>query len=75
MLSKKTIAEKTISEAGANQRTPSVPQYFSWINNTNEESTEAQTHLSSGWCLRSHLAGKSSTVCQNAERLPEIHPI
>ena len=29
--------------AGADQKTPSVPQYFSWINNTNEGSTEAQT--------------------------------
>ena len=29
--------------AGADQHTPGVPQYFSWINNTNEGSTEAQT--------------------------------
>ncbi|MBQ7637786.1 MAG: hypothetical protein IJS90_02680 [Clostridia bacterium] len=29
--------------AGADERTPSVPYYFSWINNTNEGSTEAQT--------------------------------
>lgn len=28
---------------GADQITPSVPQYFSWINNTNEGSTESQT--------------------------------
>jgi len=28
---------------GADQRTPSYSQYFSWINNTNEGSTEAQT--------------------------------
>lgn len=34
---------KKASEAGADCRTPSVPQYFSWINNTNEGSTEAQT--------------------------------
>lgn len=34
---------KIASEAGADQRTPSVPQYFSWINNTNEGSTETQT--------------------------------
>ncbi len=34
---------KIASEAGADQRTPSIPQYFSWINNTNEGSTEAQT--------------------------------
>lgn len=29
--------------AGADNRTPSVPQYFSWINNTNEGSTQEQT--------------------------------
>ena len=29
--------------AGADQSTPGIPQYFSWINNTNEGSTEAQT--------------------------------
>ncbi len=29
--------------AGADNSTPSVPQYFSWINNTNEGSTEKQT--------------------------------
>lgn len=29
--------------AGADNKTPSVPQYFSWINNTNEGSTEEQT--------------------------------
>ena len=34
---------KKAAEAGADQRTPSVPQYFSWINNTNEGSTEQQT--------------------------------
>lgn len=34
---------KTKENAGADERTPSVPQYFSWINNTNEGSTEAQT--------------------------------
>ncbi len=28
---------------GADQRTPSYSQYFPWINNTNEGSTEAQT--------------------------------
>lgn len=32
-----------ILEAGADRNTPSVPQYFSWINNTNEGSTEEQT--------------------------------
>jgi len=29
--------------SGANENTPSLSQYFSWINNTNEGSTEAQT--------------------------------
>lgn len=29
--------------AGADNNTPSIPQYFSWINNTNEGSTEKQT--------------------------------
>ncbi len=28
---------------GADENTPSLSQYFSWINNTNEGSTEAQT--------------------------------
>ena len=37
------MAKKTAAEAGADERTPSIPQYFSWINNTNEGSTEAQT--------------------------------
>jgi len=37
------MIHKIASEAGADQRTPSIPQYFSWINNTNEGSTEAQT--------------------------------
>ncbi len=37
------LSQKTVSEAGADQHTPSVPQYFSWINNTNEGSTEKQT--------------------------------
>lgn len=37
------MIHKTARDAGADQRTPSVPQYFSWINNTNEGSTEAQT--------------------------------
>ncbi len=34
---------KTAKNAGADNLTPSVPQYFSWINNTNEGSTEKQT--------------------------------
>ncbi len=34
---------KTAKDAGADNLTPSVPQYFSWINNTNEGSTEQHT--------------------------------
>lgn len=34
---------KTAKDAGADNLTPSVPQYFSWINNTNEGSTEEHT--------------------------------
>ncbi len=34
---------KTAKSAGADNATPSVPQYFSWINNTNEGSTEEHT--------------------------------
>ncbi len=34
---------KTARDAGADNLTPSVPQYFSWINNTNEGSTEEHT--------------------------------
>lgn len=34
---------KNAKDAGADNLTPSVPQYFSWINNTNEGSTEKQT--------------------------------
>ena len=34
---------KTAKNAGADNLTPSVPQYFSWINNTNEGSTEKHT--------------------------------
>ena len=34
---------KTAKNAGADELTPSVPQYFSWINNTNEGSTEEHT--------------------------------
>ena len=37
------MQEKTKISSGADERTPSIPQYFSWINNTNEGSTEAQT--------------------------------
>ncbi len=35
--------DKTAKTAGADNRTPSIPQYFSWINNTNEGSTEEHT--------------------------------
>lgn len=34
---------KNAKDAGADNLTPSVPQYFSWINNTNEGSTEEHT--------------------------------
>jgi len=34
---------KNAKDAGADNLTPSVPQYFSWINNTNEGSTEKHT--------------------------------
>ena len=34
---------KTAKTAGADNKTPSVPQYFSWINSTNEGSTQEQT--------------------------------
>ena len=37
------MQEKTRKSSGADERTPSIPQYFSWVNNTNEGSTEAQT--------------------------------
>lgn len=37
------IVKKTKETAGADERTPSKAQYFSWINNTNEGATEAQT--------------------------------
>lgn len=35
--------EDQVPAAGADDRTPSYSQYFSWINNTNEGSTEGQT--------------------------------
>lgn len=35
--------EKKYPITGADEATPSVPYYFSWINNTNEGSTERQT--------------------------------
>ena len=34
---------KNAKDAGADNFTPSVAQYFSWINNTNEGSTEEHT--------------------------------
>lgn len=37
------MAKKTKALAGADENTPSRSQYFSWINNTNEGSTEKQT--------------------------------
>ena len=38
-----TPPKATREMAGADERTPSLSQYFSWINNTNEGSTEKQT--------------------------------
>jgi len=38
------ILKKTKATSGADELTPSKAQYFSWINNTNEGSTEAHTH-------------------------------
>lgn len=35
--------QKDRLRAGADEKTPSRPQYFSWINSTNEGSSEAQT--------------------------------
>ncbi len=37
------MAEKTRLTSGADEQTPSHPQYFSWLNNTNEGATEQQT--------------------------------
>ncbi len=37
------MAEKNVFTSGADEKTPSHPQYFSWINNTNEGATEEQT--------------------------------
>ncbi|MBE6599576.1 MAG: hypothetical protein E7638_09055, partial [Ruminococcaceae bacterium] len=37
------MAEKNRLTSGADETTPSHPQYFSWINNTNEGATEGQT--------------------------------
>lgn len=37
--------EKDRRTAGADEKTPSRSQYFSWINNTNEGSTEEQTRI------------------------------
>ncbi len=37
------MAQKNVFTSGADEKTPSHPQYFSWINNTNEGATEEQT--------------------------------
>ena len=37
------MMHKNAHDAGADQRTPSIPQYFSWISNTNEGATEEHT--------------------------------
>ncbi|MBO5127678.1 MAG: hypothetical protein J6D10_08920, partial [Clostridia bacterium] len=39
------MAVKTVYTSGADEKTPSHPQYFSWINNTNEGATEEQTRF------------------------------
>lgn len=51
------IEEKTKSKAGADEKTPSRSQYFSWINNTNEGSTEKQTLINLeyfGWLKKTY---------------------
>jgi hypothetical protein len=40
---KSTTAPASSPKAGAEQSTPALAQYFSWINNTNEGTTEQQT--------------------------------
>jgi hypothetical protein len=40
---------QAVPKAGAGQSTPSRSQYFSWINNTNEGTTEAQTLANLGF--------------------------
>ena len=37
------MLEKTRATSGADEKTPSIPQYFSWINNTDEGGSEEQT--------------------------------
>ncbi len=43
MNNKNYTVEKTRETAGADERSPSKSQYFSWINSTNEGSNEAQS--------------------------------
>ncbi len=43
------IDEKNRVTAGADERTPSKAQYFSWISSTNEGSTESQTLANLGY--------------------------
>jgi len=43
MSNKNYAVEKTRETAGADERSPSKSQYFSWINSTNEGSNEAQS--------------------------------
>ncbi len=48
---------KNAAEAGADERTPSVPQYFSWISSTNEGSCEKQTLINLdffGWLKKTY---------------------
>ena len=37
------MLQKTKATSGADEKTPSIPQYFSWINNTDEGGCEEQT--------------------------------
>jgi len=51
------IIKKTKETAGADELTPSRPQYFSWINSTNEGSSESQTIANLeyfGWLKREY---------------------
>ncbi len=78
--------EKNRKTAGADERTPSKAQYFSWINNTNEGSTEEQTlanleyfrWLKKRYGMQLDIyafdAGNLDTFCNKyyAERLPLI---
>lgn len=44
-----SLSAQVIPPGGANQRTPSCSEYFSWINNTNEGATHDQTMANLGF--------------------------